>query len=75
MRTHVVLLLTRSVVLLCAVATFAGSTPANVALPFEEVLNAPSLAAYSPPAFSADQKMLAYVVTDPTRKRVAVLSR
>lgn len=38
----------------------------------EEVLNAPTLAAYSPPAFSSDGRFLAYVVTDNARRRKAV---
>jgi len=38
----------------------------------DEVLNAPTLAAYSPPAFSSDGRLLAYVVTDNARRRRAV---
>jgi dipeptidyl aminopeptidase/acylaminoacyl peptidase len=37
-----------------------------------DVLKAPTLAAYSPPAFSPDGKLLAYVVTDNARRREAI---
>jgi dipeptidyl aminopeptidase/acylaminoacyl peptidase len=57
----------------CAVMAcqvFAQETSAP--LPIDEVLKAPNLAAYSPPAFSPDGKSLAYVVTDNARKRKSV---
>lgn len=38
----------------------------------EEVLDAPTLAAYSPAAFSSDNRLLAYVVTDNSRRLAAV---
>jgi dipeptidyl aminopeptidase/acylaminoacyl peptidase len=38
----------------------------------EEVLDAPTLAAYSPAAFSPDNRLLAYVVTDNARRLAAV---
>ncbi len=41
-------------------------------LSVEEVLHAPTLAPYSPPAFSSDKRLLAYVVTDNSRRREAV---
>ena len=41
-------------------------------LSVEEVLHAPTLAPYSPPAFSPDKRLLAYVVTDNSRRREAV---
>ena len=44
--------------------------PAPMAV--EEVLEAPNLAAYSPPAFSPDNRLLAYVVTDNARRREAI---
>ena len=44
--------------------------PAPMAV--EEVLEAPNLAAYSPPAFSPDNRLLAYVVTDNARRREAM---
>ena len=46
----------------------APSTPLAV----EDVLQAPTLAAYSPPSFSPDGKLLAYVVTDNARRRAAI---
>jgi len=47
---------------------FSPSAPLAV----EDALNAPTLAAYSPPAFSPDGKLLAYVVTDNARRREAI---
>jgi dipeptidyl aminopeptidase/acylaminoacyl peptidase len=41
-------------------------------LAIEDVLQAPSLAAFSPASFSADNRLLAYVVTDNRRRRKAV---
>lgn len=46
----------------------AQSTPLAV----EDVLSAPTIAAYSPPAFSPDNRLFAYVVTDNARKRKAI---
>jgi dipeptidyl aminopeptidase/acylaminoacyl peptidase len=43
-----------------------------VPLSVDQVLAAPILAAYSPPAFSPDNRLVAYVVTDNTRRREAV---
>jgi dipeptidyl aminopeptidase/acylaminoacyl peptidase len=57
----------------CAIFTcHAFSQGASTPLPIEDVLRAPNLAAYSPPAFSPDGKLLAYVVTDNARKRKSV---
>jgi dipeptidyl aminopeptidase/acylaminoacyl peptidase len=58
----------------------AGSQPREAAGPaaslsVEGVLKAPTLAAYSPPAFSPDNRFLAYVVTDHARRRDAVDSK
>jgi dipeptidyl aminopeptidase/acylaminoacyl peptidase len=46
--------------------------PPAVPLSVEEVLEAPTFAAYSPPAFSPDNRLLAYVVTDNARRREAI---
>jgi dipeptidyl aminopeptidase/acylaminoacyl peptidase len=46
-----------------------------VPLSVEEVLQAPTVAAYSPPAFSPDNRLLAYVVTDNARRREAIDSK
>lgn len=62
----------------CIVLALAGASdqtdaqsPSGVVL-IKEVLDAPTLAAYSPPIFSPDGKFLAFVVTDNARRRKAV---
>jgi len=62
-----------SVLLLVAAPAFGAPSPdagpADLSpLSIEEVLRAPTLAAYSPPAFSPDGRLLAYVVTDNARR-------
>ncbi|MEO8431235.1 MAG: prolyl oligopeptidase family serine peptidase [Acidobacteriota bacterium] len=54
-------------------AVAADAPPAPLAV--QDVLMAPTLAAYSPPAFSPDGKLLAYVVTDNTRRHDAIDSK
>jgi dipeptidyl aminopeptidase/acylaminoacyl peptidase len=49
-----------------------GPAPRAVPLSVEEVLEASNVAAYSPPAFSPDNRFLAYVVTDNARRREAI---
>jgi dipeptidyl aminopeptidase/acylaminoacyl peptidase len=49
-------------------APVARAAPLSV----EEILEAPTVAAYSPPAFSPDNRLLAYVVTDNARRREAI---
>ena len=50
-----------------------AARPSSAApLAVADVLEAPTLAAYSPPAFSPDGKLLAYVVTDNARRREAI---
>jgi len=46
--------------------------PRPAPLSVEEILEAPTVAAYSPPAFSPDNRLLAYVVTDNARRREAI---
>jgi dipeptidyl aminopeptidase/acylaminoacyl peptidase len=48
------------------------AVPRPAPLSVEEVLQAPTVAAYSPPAFSPDNRLLAYVVTDNARRREAI---
>jgi dipeptidyl aminopeptidase/acylaminoacyl peptidase len=58
---------------LCAVfIALHAELAAADALSVEEVLRAPSLAAYSPPAISPDNRLLAYVVADTARHRMAI---
>src|ERR1051325_4004380 len=49
-------------------AFFCGLTAAQQ-MSIEQVLKAPTLAAYSPPEFSPDGRFLAYVVTDNARHK------
>jgi dipeptidyl aminopeptidase/acylaminoacyl peptidase len=49
-----------------------ASTSQPAPLSVEAILEAPTVAAYSPPAFSPDNRFLAYVVTDNARRREAV---
>jgi dipeptidyl aminopeptidase/acylaminoacyl peptidase len=55
-------------------ATDATGTARSSEAPLdvEAVLRAPTLAAYSPPDFSPDERLLAYVVTDNARRRASV---
>lgn len=54
-------------------AAWSAETPvATAPLSVQEVLQAPTLAAYSPPAFSPEGRLLAYVVTDNARRRSGV---
>ena len=53
---------------LFALAGLSGLMAAQP-ISIEEVLKAPTLAAYSPPEFSPDGRFLAYVVTDNARRR------
>ena len=72
-------LLTAGIALPLAVSSLAGAqqsgSAAVVSLSVEDVLKAPTLAAYSPPAFSPDRRFLAYVVTDNARRRQAIDSK
>jgi dipeptidyl aminopeptidase/acylaminoacyl peptidase len=61
----------------CALLALGGGARAAAEappspVPIEAVLAAPTLAAYSPPQFSPDGRLLAYVVTDNARRRKAV---
>jgi dipeptidyl aminopeptidase/acylaminoacyl peptidase len=49
-----------------------GALAQYTPLAVEDVLSAPTVAAYSPPAFSPDNRLLAYVVTENARKRKAI---
>src|ERR1043166_3519432 len=51
-----------------ALASLNGLTSAQQ-ISIEQVLKAPTLAAYSPPEFSPDGRFLAYVVTDNARRQ------
>ena len=57
---------------LAVAAEPAAGASSAAPLAVEDVLKAPTLAAYSPPAFSPDGKLLAYVVTDNARRREAI---
>ena len=57
----------------CIVASTAFTAGAAVIpLDLEKVIEAPTLAAYSPPDISPDNALIAYVVTDPKRKRQSI---
>jgi dipeptidyl aminopeptidase/acylaminoacyl peptidase len=51
--------------------TVAGAQADTAALPVTPLLRAATLAAYSPPSFSPDRELLAYVVTNTERKLTA----
>lgn len=67
------------VLILLSAAGAAAASPATTPpttppapLAVEDLLDAPTLAPYSPPAFSPDNRLLAYVVTDNARRREAI---
>jgi dipeptidyl aminopeptidase/acylaminoacyl peptidase len=62
--------------MLCGLVAFsllttAARSDAPTPLDVESVLRAPTLAAYSPPEFSPDERLLAYVVTDNARRKAS----
>jgi Tol biopolymer transport system component len=63
---------TSVLLLVLFVAADTASEPRSAPLAVEDVLKAPTLAPYSPPSFSPDGKLLAYVVTDNARRREAI---
>jgi hypothetical protein len=68
----------RSLIRFCTAAAVASAlggaafAQRNAPLPVEEILDAPAIAAFSPASFSPDGGLLAYVVTDSTRRRTAI---
>lgn len=52
-------------------ASSANPAPDAGPLAVQDVLRAPNLASYSPPSLSADNRYVAYVVTDPMRRQAA----
>src|SRR5918993_2510707 len=60
------------VLLVIGSTNLAFAQTATRAASIEGILSAPTLAAFSPPIFSADERFLAYVVTNNARKRKAV---